>query len=119
MFFQNPSSLTQHSKKEIDWVHYVGPKLRVMAMMYPAMQRLANIYELKVPLQAMRRVFSIEDEKNSRYMPSTREMSPTMHRNIWKWLYSGYYNHKTLNPGWHISSQTSHLMFAHDSSRKA
>lgn len=89
----------------MDWVNFVGPRLRVMAMMYPAMQRLANLYQLKVTMGAMKRVFSIEDELNPRYMPSTREMSPIEHRKIWKWLYSGLYNNSTLNAGWHVTKK--------------
>ena len=51
---------------------------------------------------AMKRVFSIEDELNPRYMPSTREMSPIVHRKIWKWLYFELYNNKTISPGFQV-----------------
>ena len=82
-----------------------------MAMIYPAMQRLANLYQLKVSMGAMKRVFSIEDELNPRYMPSTREMSPIEHRQIWKWLYSGLYNSSTLNSGWHLAKSARTFSF--------
>lgn len=44
-----------------------------MGLLYPAMQKIVNLYTFnQVDLEAMKRAFDIEDERHSRYMPSTR-----------------------------------------------
>ena len=76
-----------------DWVHDVGPLLRQMALMYPAMQRIVDLYNFQnMSMAGMKRAFDVEDENNSRYMPSTREMSKITHRKIRRWLYNPMFN---------------------------
>ena len=75
IFFHNKPS----SQK--DWVNTVGPELRKMGLLYPAMQRIVDLYNFKdVTMPAMKRAFDIENENNPRYMPTTREMSALTHR---------------------------------------
>ena len=84
-----------------DWHHFVGPRLRVMALMYPAMQKIIDLYDFKsITIDAMKRAFDIEDERNPRYMPPTREISPFEHRMIRRWLYEPYYNMTNSNFRW-------------------
>jgi hypothetical protein len=90
LFFQNPS---KNPFYRIDWQHVVGPKLRLMGLMYPSMQNIVNLYNYDgLSMQAMRRAFEIEDERHSRYMPATREMSSGTHRQIRRWLYNPIYD---------------------------
>ena len=90
-----------HNKPEaskLDWVSTVGPELRKMGLLYPSMQRIVDLYNFKsLSMPAMKRAFDIEDERNTRYMPTTREMSKLTHRNIRRWLYDPLYN-STLVP---------------------
>ena len=70
-------------------------------MMYPAMQKIIDLYDFKsITIDAMKRAFDIEDERNPRYMPSTREISPFEHRMIRRWLYEPYYNMTNSNFRW-------------------
>ena len=61
--------------------------------MYPSMQNIVNLYDYDgLSMNAMRRAFEIEDERHSRYMPATREMSSSTHRQIRRWLYNPIYD---------------------------
>ena len=92
MSFQNPSKDPYES---IDWLNVVGPKLKLMGLMYPAMQNIVNLYDYDgLSMNAMKRAFEIEDENHSRYMPATREMSSVTHRQIRRWLYNPLYDDK-------------------------
>ena len=58
------------------------------------MQKIINLYSFKhVDLDSMKRAFDIENENNSRYMPSTREISSFEHHMIRRWLYEPFFNH--------------------------
>ena len=64
-----------------------------MALMYPAMQRIVDLYNFQnMSMAGMKRAFDVEDENNARYMPSTREMSKITHRKIRRWLYNPLFN---------------------------
>lgn len=77
-----------------DWKNYVGPRLRLMGLLYPAMQKIVNLYSFnQVHLDSMKRAFDIEDERHSRYMPATREISSFEHRMIRRWLYEPFFDH--------------------------
>jgi hypothetical protein len=77
-----------------DWKNYVGPRLRVMGLLYPAMQKIIDLYSFKqVNLDSMKRAFDIESENHSRYMPSTREISSFEHFMIRRWLYEPFFDH--------------------------
>lgn len=79
--------------EHIDWLHLVGPKLKVMGLMYPSMQKIVDLFNYDgLSMDAMKRAFEIEDENHSRYMPATREMSPITHRQIRRWLYNPVYD---------------------------
>ena len=90
-YFESNSDL---GERYPDWKNYVGPRLRLMGLLYPAMQKIVNLYSFnKVDLDAMKRAFDIENENHSRYMPSTREISSFEHRMIQRWLYEPFYDH--------------------------
>ena len=64
IFFQNPSTTTTTSTPETkpDWVSTVGPELRKMALLYPSMQKIVDLYNFTgVSMAAMKRAFDIED----------------------------------------------------------
>lgn len=55
VFFQNPSKDPYES---IDWLNVVGPKLKLMGLMYPAMQNIVNLYDYDgLSMNAMKRAF--------------------------------------------------------------
>jgi hypothetical protein len=57
LFFHNPK-VNPYSK--IDWLNVVGPKLRLMGLMYPSMQNIVNLYDYDgLSMSAMRRAFEI------------------------------------------------------------
>ena len=57
------------------------------------MHNMLDLYNFKsMHLKSMKRAFDIEDENHAKYMPTTREMSPIMHRQIRRWLYHPIYN---------------------------
>ncbi len=46
----------------MDWLHTVGPKLKLMGLMYPAMQNIIDLYNYDgLSMNAMKRAFEIED----------------------------------------------------------
>ena len=93
IFFQNEENPSLSEKNNIDWVHDVGPVLRKMALIYPAMQKIIDLYNFQgISIAAMKRAFDVEDENSARYMPSTREMSKLTHRKIRRWLYNPIFN---------------------------
>ena len=61
IFFQNPSTTTKStSESKPDWVSTVGPELRKMALLYPSMQKIVDLYDFKgVSMAAMKRAFDI------------------------------------------------------------
>lgn len=84
--------------KTPDWVNYVGPRMRIMGLLYPAMQKIINLYSfMGIDMEAMKRAFDIENENHSRYMPSTREISPYEHRMIRRWLYEPFFDKRFKN----------------------
>lgn len=74
--------------------------MRIMALLYPSMQKILDLYTLsRIEMPAMRRSFAIEDEESPRYMPSTREISAFDHRKIRKWLYEPIFDHTKIHYG--------------------
>ncbi len=64
-FFQTNKLL--YSKDKIfnispDWINYVGPRMRIMGLLYPAMQKIINLYSfMGIDMDAMKRAFDIEN----------------------------------------------------------
>lgn len=55
VYFQNPRNDPYES---IDWLNVVGPKLKLMGLMYPAMQNIVNFYDYDgLSMNAMKRAF--------------------------------------------------------------
>ena len=53
-------------------MNHVGPFLRTMRLMYPAMQKIVDLYNFKsIVMPAMKRAFDVEDHSHPRYMPTT------------------------------------------------
>lgn len=118
LFFQNPS---KNPFYRIDWQHSVGPKLRLMGLMYPSMQNIVDLYNYDgLSMPAMRRAFEIEDERHSRYMPATREMSSGTHRQIRRWLYNPVYDSQInmLNPNIPLQKSISFTFANFDEGKK-
>ena len=54
-------------------MNHAGPFLRTMGLMYPAMQKIVDLYNFKsIVMPAMKRAFDVEDQSHPRYMPTTR-----------------------------------------------
>lgn len=59
LFFQNPK---YNPYEKIDWLNVVGPKLKLMGLMYPSMQNIIDLYDYDgLSMSAMKRAFEIED----------------------------------------------------------
>jgi hypothetical protein len=59
LYFQNPD---KYPYDKIDWLNTIGPKLKLMGLMYPSMQNIINLYDYDgLSMNAMRRAFEIED----------------------------------------------------------
>ena len=60
IFFQNEENPENSEKHNFDWVHDVGPILRQMALIYPAMQRIVNLYNFQgMAMGGMKRAFDV------------------------------------------------------------
>ena len=104
-FYQNEVPNAKSDK--IDWVHDIGPVLRKYALIFSIMQDILDLYNFESKhLRAMRRSFDIEDELHPKYMPTTREMSPLLHRKIRRWLYHPLYNKDAVHiPQWKMKQK--------------
>ncbi len=57
MFYQNSR---EYPYKDIDWLNKVGPKLKLMGLMYPSMQKIVDLYNYDgLSMNAMKRAFEI------------------------------------------------------------
>ena len=57
----------------VDWKNEVGPKLRMNALLFPAMQGILDLYSFQnISIDSMKRAFDVEDINNIRYMPASR-----------------------------------------------
>ena len=60
IFFQNEESPEDSEKHNYDWVHDVGPILRQMALIYPTMQKIVDLYNFQgMSMAAMKRAFDV------------------------------------------------------------
>ena len=59
-FDKNNKPVPQDPYENIDWLHVVGPKLKVMGLMYPSMQKIVDLYNYDgLSMDAMKRAFEI------------------------------------------------------------
>ena len=57
----------------VDWKNEVGPKLRMNALLFPAMQGILDLYSFQnISIDSMKRAFDVEDINNIRYMTASR-----------------------------------------------
>ena len=46
----------------IDWINHIGPELKRMALLYPSMQRIVDLYNFRgILMKSMARAFDVED----------------------------------------------------------
>ncbi len=51
---------SQHCRRAADWKNFVGPRMRVMGLLYPAMQQIVDLYNFnEMHLGSMKRAFDI------------------------------------------------------------
>lgn len=79
-------------------MHDVGPVLKMMALIYPAMQTMVKFYHYKDIIKikdSFLRALSYKFE-DGRYMPVTRELSDDSIRMIQNWIRNPVYNKSKL-----------------------
>ena len=59
IYFQNTAESDKKSPLDyVDWVNVVGPKLKLMGLLYPSMQKIVNLYSYDgMSMSAMKRAF--------------------------------------------------------------